>query len=185
MSGEEIKFMRGVFERRAKEFLENTQNYPREGARVALFDDESFDQTYAFKKYFFTAKEPLFKMKGKDGSHLANSWEVESTLEFDENGDDSMDLIISNIKVVSGSRPWNLFEEILYEGTVFYDALDSKTKPMNYFDRYRGMWYFNRFGREGINSKFVKATHKLVLDAYDYAGDRAEKETADAFGWGV
>jgi hypothetical protein len=128
-----------------KSYLTDLGNYPQIEGRVAFFDEDVY-RVYEKVKRF------------RPDSHMvdADLWDVEISLEGD-----MIYFDIKNRKTVSGTKDWNLVDDILAVGTTSYTG----KQRMSFFDRYKQQWKFNRYTRRGIGQGFVTAFDTLLDNA--------------------
>jgi hypothetical protein len=137
-----------IFDRLAeliKDYLTDLGNYPIINGKVAFFDEDV---------YKFYAKAKRFR----PDEHIvdADMWDVSVELE-----DNMIYIDMKNRKTVSGSRAWNLVDDILSAGTSSYTS----KRRMSFFDRYKHQWKFNRYTRKGIGQEFVTGFDALLDSA--------------------
>jgi hypothetical protein len=145
-----------------KEYLSNRKNYPidPESGRLMFYDDG---------ESVFTSRKGWVFSKQRDGGHLMDMWRINSYFKGSQ-----IYVRVENEKTVGGKRNWLLVGEtrgewttpgLLDGGTSYYDSRVAGTKPMNFYDRYRGVWNFNRFGRAGIGGDKTDAFNTLLQTA--------------------
>lgn len=168
MPDEERKeWVRQHAEQYTQEYLENRDNYPLVDGHIAFFDEESY-QTYIFKN------GNTFTPHSRQSTHLIDLWQVSAYYDGEE-------LVVeaNNAKIVDG---WRLvgtakgWKGLLTSGTSYYSIKEGNSRPMNFFDKYRGVWNFNRYGRKGIRGELVDAFNLLIDEAIQYGVGRAIEE---------
>jgi hypothetical protein len=163
LSEHDLEWFRAELETYVQDFLSNRENYPvdPESGKTMFFDDS---------ETVFHSRKGWIYSKPRDASHLAENWKVSVEMVKDE-----PIITLNNTKRVHGKGgDWLLVGEdttvsstkgILTDGSNYYDSKINKTKSMNFYDRYSGLWNFNRYGRKGVGADKVEAFDLLLEDA--------------------
>lgn len=148
MGAETLPSVLRATEELAKLYLSDISRLPIIDGKIAFFD---WGVLFHYQKVH----------RYRPANHLINygMWDVHLFIV-----DDKLEYTVKNLKTVSGSREWNLAEDILSKGTHEYTSLGR----MGFFDRYRNKWHF-AFRRGGIRSAFVTGWNKFVSDAVNDA----------------
>jgi hypothetical protein len=151
------------------EYLQNRDHYPEVDGKIAFFDEESASA------YKITKGKP-FQPRNKGGAHLIDLWTVSAY--YDGN---KLIVDVDNNKTVNGWRlvgraGKNRGAGLLTSGTSYYSIREANTRPMHFYDRYRGVWNYNRYGRKGIRSELIGAFNLLIEEAIDYGMTKAAEE---------
>jgi hypothetical protein len=166
---DESEWIRQHVEEYTLEYLENRDNYPEVDGRIAFFDEESAS---AYK----ITKGKMFQPRNRSGAHLIDLWSVSAYYDAGE-----LVVDVDNNKTVNG---WRLVGRsgknrgvgLLTSGTSYYSIREYNTRPMHFYDRYRGVWNYNRYGRRGIRSELIGAFNLLIDEAIQYGIEKAVAE---------